>query len=197
MADTRSTNAQSRRHTRRFIIAGCGIALLIGAICFWWHNSSLRLVLLGKEAHMKLVGVRMGLHEYWESQGHLPRLSQWKDAVIENSLSEPGHPVFHSRDRLTNCFAVTGSESPWTLNGSFAECRKRGDLLLAICDPLSRFSTDASATASLDEGHNLNLFDAAGKKLGTLGPEATICSLYMSGFVIQQRVAELGPPNEQ
>lgn len=146
---------------------------------------------------MKLVGVNMGLHDYWDRHGHLPKLAEWKDSVIENSLFEPGRPIFDSRDRLKNCFPVTGPESSWTFDGSFAECRKRGDFLVAICDPQSKFSTNSCATASLDDGHNLNLFDAAGKRLGTLGPDATIQSLYLSGVVIQQRVAELGPANEQ
>jgi len=155
------------------------------------------MVLCGKEARMKLVGVNMGLQEYWESHGHLPKLAEWKDSVIANSLFEPGRPVFDLRGRLKNCFPVIGPESPWTFDGSFAECRKRGDLLLAICDPQSRVATDSCATASLDDGRNLNLFDAAGKRIGTLGPDATIQSLYLSGIVIQQKVAELGPANEQ
>ena len=146
---------------------------------------------------MKLVGMDMGIHEYWDSHRRLPDLAHWKDAVVENSLSEPGHPVFDSRDRLKNCFAVTGTESPWTFNGSFADCRKRGDLLLAVCDPNSGISDDSCGTAALDSAHGLTLFDAAGKRLGTLGPEATITALYMSGTVVQTAVAELGAKNEQ
>ncbi|MBS0264585.1 MAG: hypothetical protein JSS02_21805 [Planctomycetes bacterium] len=185
------------RFARRFIITGCGIAILIGAVWIWWHNSNLRMVLSGKQAHMKLVGVSMGLREFWESHGHLPKLADWKDAVIENSVYQSGQPVFDSRDRLKNCFPVTGFESPWTLRGSFAEYRKRGDLLLAVCDPQSRFASDSCATAELEEGSNLAFFDAAGTRLGTLGPDATIQALYISGSVVQQTVAELGPAKER
>src|SRR4051812_35293826 len=98
MADAASTNTTPRRVARRFMIAGCGIALLVGAGWTWWHNSHLRMLLSFKEAHMKLVGVQMGLHAYWENHGHLPRPAEWKDTVMQNSQFEPVQPVFNSHD---------------------------------------------------------------------------------------------------
>jgi hypothetical protein len=70
---------------------------------------------------------------------------------------------------------------------------KRGDLLLAVCDPHSIFATDSCAMASLEEGGQLAFFDAAGNRLGTLGPDTTIVAIYISGAHIQQSVRELGP----
>ena len=171
--------------------AGCISALLLWTVWFWWRHSELRMVLYGKEAHMKLVGVGMGLHGYWDENGHPPEVKSWKEKVLEYSVFEPGRPVFDSRDRLRNCFAITFAESPWTFHGSIPECRRHGDLAMAVCDPDATFQDDSSATASFDDSGRLKIYNFHGETIGILPPETTILTLYVTGTIVKQTVAEL------
>jgi hypothetical protein len=180
-----------KRWVYRASLAGCIAGLVLSGAWLWWRNSNLRAVLYGKEAHMKLAGVRMGLHAYWDTNGHLPDLDSWKEAVVEYSVFEPGKPVFESRETLRNCYAVTFEGSAWTFHGSIPEFRRRGDLPMAICDPDAKLQDDSNGTASIDESGNLEIHDSVGKRIGSLPPEVTITTLYVSGVILRQSVAEL------
>ena len=140
---------------------------------------------------MKLRGVDMGWLAYWEANDHAPAKAHWKEAIVECSLHEPGKPVFESREALQNCFATAFAESPWGFHGPFKECRRQGDPPIVLCDPDAKIRDSSNATATFDGTGRLVISDASGNAIGALPPESTILTLYLSGRVVRQTVAEL------